>query len=223
MKLLADGGVDAGAVKRVELVVEHAGDGLRSYLPAAWLVPSFLGLQLWQWIALALIGALIFVLTLLLVRITAAVVRRVRRERASAEQIIQRLSGPLKLGWASLLSRLALPLLAFSTDAETVWQRALRLGLLVSIFWGSLRVLTAWSENFGASHFAQARPGSRALVSLFSRVGRIALVFFAVLAGLSELGYSVTSVLAGHTRHFMLALPPEFTESSYTARLVANE
>ncbi len=197
MNLLSDGGVDAGAVKKVELAVEHAGDGLRSYLPAPWLVPSFFGLQLWQWIALTMLGALVLVLTLMLVRITAAVVRKVRKDKASAEQIIQQLSGPLQLGWASLLSRLALPLLAFSTDAESVWQRMFRLGLLVSFFWGSLRVLNAWADDFGSSHFAQARPGSRALVSLFSRVGRIALVGFAILAGLSELGYSVTSVLAG--------------------------
>jgi MscS family membrane protein len=47
------------------------------------------------------------------------------------------------------------------------------------------------------SAFAAARPGSKALVSLFSRVARFALVGFAILAVLNELGYSVTSVLAG--------------------------
>lgn len=200
-----DGGVglkvfdvaDSGAMKKAEVAMGHAGDGLRAYLPESWQTVSTFGLQRWQWLAVPMLGVLIVLLTLLLVRVTAAVVRRVRKDKVSAEQIVKRLSGPLKLGWASLLSRIALPALALSPEAEVDWQRVFRIGLGVAFFWGALRTVTAWADHFSSTSFAQTRPGSRALVSLFSSVSRFALVGFAVLATLSELGYSVTSVLAG--------------------------
>ena len=200
-----DGGVEprlfdvteAAAVKKAETVMGHAGDGIRAWLPESWLTPSVFGLQRWQWLAVPVLAALIALLTLVLVRLTAAVVRRVRKEQTSAERIVERISAPLKVGWAALLSRIALPALGLSPDAEAGWQQLFRVVLELALFWGLMRAVAAWSDHFATSTFAQARPGSRALVSLFSRVARFALVGFAVLAGLSELGYSVTSVLAG--------------------------
>ena len=47
------------------------------------------------------------------------------------------------------------------------------------------------------SEHAAARPGSKALVSLTSRVARLMVLALAVLAIFSGLGFSVTSVLAG--------------------------
>ena len=201
----ADGGVDrrlfdmsdAAAVKKAEAAMQSAGTGLRDFLPESWLLPSAFGLQRWQWLGVPILFALVGLLTLVLVRVTAAVVRRVRKDPESAQRIIGRLSGPLKLGWASLLAQVAVPVLGLSAAAQTAWQQLFRVLLEIAIFWGAFRAITAWSESFGTSTFAQARPGSRALVSLFSRVVRFALVGFAILAGLSELGYSVTSVLAG--------------------------
>jgi MscS family membrane protein len=187
----------AAAVKKAETAMGQAGDGLRAWLPDSLLAPSIFGLQRWQWLALPVLAALIVLLTLVLVRVTAAVVRRIRKEQTSAERIIERVSAPLKLGWAALLARIALPLLGLSSAAEASWQQIFRVLLELALFWGLLRAVAAWSDHFATSTFAQARPGSRALVSLFSRVARFALVGFAVLAGLSELGYSVTSVLAG--------------------------
>ena len=200
-----DGGVDrrlfdmsdAQAVKQAEAAMEHAGTGLREFLPDAWLLPSAFGLQRWQWLAVPILFALIVLLTLVLERVTAAVVRRVRRDAASAERIIGRLSGPLKLGWAALLSQIAVPVLGLTTPTQAAWQQLFRVVLEIAIFWGLLRAVEAWSDNFSTSTFAQARPGSRALVGLFSRVARFALMGFATLAALSEFGYSVTSVLAG--------------------------
>lgn len=192
-----DGGVDLFDVTPTDAAVGQAGDGLRSLFPPSWLLPSWFGLQRWQWIAVPVVLALSALLTLLLVRFTAALVRRFRKDPAQAEQIVHDLSGPLKLGWACLLARLALPFLALSPEATEFWQQSFRLGLLITFFWGAVRIVSAWGHNFAGSAFGRARPGSRALVSLASQVIRIALMCFGVLAALSELGYSVTSVLAG--------------------------
>jgi MscS family membrane protein len=76
-------------------------------------------------------------------------------------------------------------------------QRLLRIGLGLAFFWALVRAVSVWTESFSGSAWANARPGSRALVSLASRVANLSLIALAVLATLSELGYSVTSVLAG--------------------------
>ena len=199
-----DGGVsrmfdvkDPAAVTEAQAAVSQAGDGLRELLPASWLLPSTFGLQRWQWLAVPVLAALIVLLTWLLLKLTQAVVRRVRKDQAAAERISERLGGPLKLWWASLLARFSLPLLGFTRGTDAAWQHVFRVGLVIAFFWGALRAVSAWSDNFSSSAFAQARPGSRALVSLFARVVRFALVGFAILAALAEVGYSVTSVLAG--------------------------
>lgn len=199
-----DGGVsrmfdvkDPLAVSEAQTAVGQAGDGLRALMPASWLLPSTFGLQRWQWLAVPVLAVLIVLLTWLLLMLTVAVVRRVRKDQAIADRISERLGGPLKLLWASLLARFTLPLLGFTKETDAIWQQVFRVGLVIAFFWGALRAVSAWSDNYGSSAFAQARPGSRALVSLFSRVARFALVGFAILAALAEVGYSVTSVLAG--------------------------
>lgn len=198
-----DGGVEEAkgkestAVVKAQEAIGKASDGLRADLPASWRTPSVLGLERWQWFGVPVLGAIIFFFTLLLVWLTAALIRRVRKDQTSAEEIIRGISGPLKLWWGSLLARVTVPVLGLSATSEELWHQVFRLGVVIGFFWGVVRAVSAWSESFGTSAFAAARPGSKALVSLFSRVARFALVGFAILAVLSELGYSVTSVLAG--------------------------
>lgn len=188
----------APAVRRAEEAMAQAGDGVRAWLPESWLEPSMLGLQRWQWLAVPVLVALIALLTLWMQRLTSAAVRRLRKDDpVGAAHVVAGISLPLRLFWAALLSRLALPILGLSTVSEGRWETALRIALEVAVFWGAFRAVTTWSEQFPQSLFAQSHPGARALVSLLSAIGRVALVGFAVLTTLAELGYSVTSVLAG--------------------------
>lgn len=189
---------EAAPVKKAEAAMDKAGSGLRAALPESWQAPSVLGLERWQWLGIPVLGLAIALCTLLLLRGTRATVKRLTRGKSDiGDRMLARLDGPLQVWWASLLARVTLPVLALSDGAEAGWQRVFKIGLGVAFFWGALRAVTAWSDHFATTEFAQARPGSRALVSLFGRVARFALVGFGVLAVLSELGYSVTSVLAG--------------------------
>ncbi|MFZ5443453.1 MAG: mechanosensitive ion channel family protein [Myxococcota bacterium] len=201
----ADGGTpvklfdvtQAAPVKQAERAMESAGGVLRSRLPDSWQEPSVLGLERWQWGAIPVLAVLVALLAVLLTRGTRVVARRFSRGSQTTEQITLRLIGPLKLWWTSLLALIALPALGLTAGAEDFWRHVARVGLTAAFFWGAFAAVTAWSEHFGASEFAVARPGSRALVGLFTRIARFALIGFAALAVLSELGYSVTSVLAG--------------------------
>ena len=198
-----DGGVEESKIIQVipvgkaQEALDKAGDGLRADLPPSWREVSMLGLERWQWLGVPVLGALIFFLTLLLVRLTALLIRRLRKDQTSANQIIQGISSPLRLWWFSMLARISVPLLGLTSTSEEIWQHVFRFGVVIGFFWGVVRAVNAWSESFAVSAFAAARPGSKALVSLFSRVARFARVGFGILAVLNELGYSVTSVLAG--------------------------
>lgn len=205
MEQTIDAGVEPGllgagrpsAVQRTDEMLSSASQGMKDWLPEGWLEPSLWGLQRWQWVALPLLAALAAFLTLVFVYLTTAAVRRLRKDKASADRINERLTAPLRLAWAAILLRVGLPLAGLSSLAEARWDTGLRVALELAVFWGALRAVTSWSDHFPQSLFAQTHPGARALVSLLSGILRIALFGFAVLTALAELGYSVTSVLAG--------------------------
>lgn len=182
---------------RVDQAVVRLSEELRDDLPPGWRTSSLLGLERWQWLALLLLSVLVTLLTLLLVRLTAAVVRRVRKDPGGAQQTNDRIIGPVRLWWAAILGRLVLPALALSQTAHTAWADVLRVSAGVAFFWGALRAVAAWSDQFATSSYALSRPGSGALVSLSARVLRFFLMALALLMVISELGYSVSSVLAG--------------------------
>lgn len=205
-RVAPDGGVDAQfglpgteAVVKAQAAVDQAGVGLRQLFPREWLEPSALGLQLWQWLAIPVLVVLVAIATVLLGKLTGVLLLRVakRTKTEGDDKIVATLDGPLKLWWAALLGRVLLPLLDFSAGVEGGLQRAAKVAMGLAFFWGVLAAVNAWTEHFALSSFAQARPGSRALVKLFGGIARVALVALAVLATLSEVGYSVTSVLAG--------------------------
>jgi MscS family membrane protein len=190
---------ESPAVAKAQDAMGKAGFGLRSHLPKEWLEPAALGLQLWQWLAVPVLVVLIALLTVLLGKLTSVLLLRVaqRTKTAGDDKIVERLDGPLKLWWAALLSRIFLPILGLAPGIEGGLQRFFKVMLGLAFFWGVLAAVNAWTEHFGTSSWAQAHPGSRALVNLFGRIARVALVALALLATLSELGYSVTSLLAG--------------------------
>ncbi len=198
---MTDGGIsffDPKPVQKAEVVVEQASSGLRALLPPSMLEQT-LGLERWQWLALPIVVALVGALGLLAAKLTEVVASRVARrtQTQTDDLLVVALRNPFRVLWFSLLGRVALPVVALPDGVEGGLQRALRIALGVAFFWAMVRLVSVWTESFSGSAWANARPGSRALVNLASRVSKLALIALAVLASLSELGYSVTSVLAG--------------------------
>jgi MscS family membrane protein len=203
----ADGGVGLAvleeqrerAITSAGQAVAEASLGLRDALPEWLLVPWPLGLERWQWLGLPALGALAFLVSVAMGRLTTAVLRRLAKRTATQtdDAIIERLGGPVRLGWFGLLGEVGLYALALPDGAHGALTRLFRVLLSLGVFWGVSRAITTWSTRYLASERAATHPGSRALVNLFGRVGQFAVVGFALLATLAELGFSVTSVLAG--------------------------
>jgi MscS family membrane protein len=186
---------DPRAVKNAEVAVLKASDGLREAMPQALVRPA-LGLELWQWLGMPVVLALVAVLTVAASSLSTLLLGRVLR-RASGARFVAALRSPIRLWWFSLLARLGLQLLGLPEGLEAGLIHGGRIGIGISFFWGVVRAVSVWADGFLTSSWASSRPGSRALVNLVTRIAKFALVALGILATLSELGYSVTSVLAG--------------------------
>jgi MscS family membrane protein len=72
-----------------------------------------------------------------------------------------------------------------------------RAGVLLSLFWGLLRVVDVASQAIALSDWIKERPGTRALLPLGARMLKLGVGALAVVALLSEFGYPVASLVAG--------------------------
>lgn len=206
----ADGGVAAAdpqvvavaepaALASAQAAVEQASVGLRASLPPWFRVPWVLGLERWQWLGLPLVLLLALALASLSSRLTTRLLVRLaaRTSTEHDDAIVKNLRGPVRLLWFGLFGQLGLQLLSLPDSGELWGGRLFRVLLALGFFWAVSRAVTTWTQGYLASERAAARPGSKALVSLVGRITQLAVVAFASLATLAELGFSVTSVLAG--------------------------
>jgi len=74
---------------------------------------------------------------------------------------------------------------------------AFRGGLLFTLFWALSRIMDVGVQRVVDSDWSNGRNVSRSLISLVGRVGKVLVAALAVVAFLSELGYPVTSLIAG--------------------------
>lgn len=199
----ADGGwatnsAQSRSLQAAEGAVADASADLRGALPPSLRTAAWLGLERWQWVGLPILLVLAFALSLLLARLSGRLVVRLFLKNAKGDgPVVARTLAPLRLFWFGLFCALGLPVLALPDGALNWGGRLFRVLLGVGFFWGLARGVRAWSSQYLASQRALAHPGSRALVSLVTRVAQFALAAFASLAVLAELGFSVSSVVAG--------------------------
>jgi MscS family membrane protein len=90
-----------------------------------------------------------------------------------------------------------MPFLGLPASVQVLSQRVERTGFLIAIFWACERAIDVTQRLVAESAWAQERPASRALLPLSARIGKVVLAGIALVALLAELGYSVTTLLAG--------------------------
>ncbi|MBC7792070.1 MAG: mechanosensitive ion channel family protein [Clostridia bacterium] len=183
-------------------------DGWYEELPDHWLIehlpPFFLrramaGLVVWQVVAVPLLLVLAWLVAVLASRVTCAIARRLAQRTTGTwdDALVERLRGPATLGWLVAIIFLAKPFLTLPTGPSDLLVRALRAVLLVVVFWTVARTIEIMHCAVAASQWIATRAGTRALLPVISRVARVAVFGFAVVALLSELGYPVASIIAG--------------------------
>ena len=175
------------------------GQWMYEALPEPLLLPSPWGLLRWQWLALAPLAVLAFLLAIPLASLTrkglSLATRKTRTTWDDALAVSMR--GPLRLAWLLILLRVALPWLIFAPAALGHLYRVLVALAWVDFFWVLFRTMDVVHRGLEESPWAKDSASGRFLLSFGTRLGKLMVGGLGIVAALSSLGYPVASLLAG--------------------------
>jgi MscS family membrane protein len=188
------------SVDKIEDWYDHLHDRwLHDILPEVLLRRGPKDLVWWQWIALPLLFAAALALGNVLGYLTryAAGAFATRMKSKWDQTLLKRLGAPLTLAWAVAAVDLAYPFLEVFPSAEAFIERVLRAGFFLALFWFAIRGIEITGERVLEHPTTRESPAARSLIPLATKVVKITAIFIAAIAVLSELGYPVTSLVAG--------------------------
>jgi MscS family membrane protein len=152
-----------------------------------------------RWAALPVLIAAACLFGMILGRASRAVLGWLARRTSATwdDTLIGHARGPLALAWSVAIVSVGAPWLDLSPQTRTLVLRLVHGLFLLAFFWMLWRSVDVAAEALGSARWARDRSGSRALLPLGRRVSKVAVLIAIVVALLSELGYSVTSLVAG--------------------------
>jgi MscS family membrane protein len=186
-------------VERIEGWHAQRDGSLVHRLPARLLQPGPRQLLYWQWLALPFVLLCAWLLGILLGRVTQRLLGRMAARTATRwdDELLSRIGSPLALAWTLALVYLFIPWLGLHKPAEDFLHRILRGGFFLIFFWTLARSVDVARNVFIEAAWTKDHPAARSLLPLGTRVGKVLVFIFGVVALLSELGYPVTSLVAG--------------------------
>jgi MscS family membrane protein len=101
------------------------------------------------------------------------------------------------MGWALLLFWWAVPNLALTLRAEDLVERLLRALGYLAFFWALVLSVTIAGDEIAEAKWASSRRNFRSITSVAVSLGKVVVAALALMVALSELGYPVTTVIAG--------------------------
>ncbi|HSM93508.1 MAG TPA: mechanosensitive ion channel family protein [Anaeromyxobacteraceae bacterium] len=157
------------------------------------------GLLWWQWLALPVALAVAWGLGSLLGWATRRILGHLaaHTETQWDDELLLRLARPLTTMWAIGVAFVLEPGLAFGRAVDDRAEHLLRAAALFVLFWGLSRAAVV---GFSAAHAAASsrqNAGLAGMLPLGQKIARVVLLALGVVALLNELGFQVTSVLAG--------------------------
>jgi MscS family membrane protein len=155
---------------------------------------------LWaQWLGLPLILLAAWALGSLLSRVSRSAFRPIVRRTITHwdDAFVNRMGAPITLAWTLIATFFLLPLLGLRPVALTFAFQVMRAGWVMCLFWALARAVDVGSQVILASTYGPGSSARRALLPLATRVAKMMVIVFAIVALISELGYSVASIVAG--------------------------
>ncbi|GIW45083.1 MAG: hypothetical protein KatS3mg077_2365 [Candidatus Binatia bacterium] len=188
----------ADTVARVPALYQEFGYGpIEEYLPETLIEMQFLGVRLWQWLglAVAVIAAwfLGWLLTRLIVRAGQVIVSQ--SWVPLSEDAVVGMRAPLHALLALAVFRSELPVLALSVRTAHTMRSLIGAGLVLATAWLLMRAVDVAARAI--EERAANRQAVASLLPLGRRAAKVFLATLTLLAALQNLGFNVTSVLAG--------------------------
>jgi MscS family membrane protein len=152
-----------------------------------------------QWVALPGYLFIIALAGLALARLSRKLVQPLVRRTSGSwdDALLERISSPLAIAFAVGFGYLLLPLLGLYVPAQTLATRTLRAVFIANFFWGLARSVDVTEQLLARAQWGHSSASTRATLVFASRFGKMVVAAFALIALFSELGYPVTTLLAG--------------------------
>ncbi|MFY9561272.1 MAG: mechanosensitive ion channel family protein [Terriglobales bacterium] len=167
-------------------------------LPQALVGQLFLGMPLWQWLALLIAipvaAAIGWAIVLIL-----AIPRRLWLKYTNRPNLhsYNRVSAPLLLFFGAIAHRVMMSYLSLPLLPRVYYYRTTGVVVTIGFFWFLLRASGITMQRLRAHAISAGRTGTGTLMVLGERLLKAAVLGVSVLAILSAVGFNLTTVLAG--------------------------
>lgn len=170
---------------------------IRQHLPVVLLEQGPMFIYYWQWLALPVLAGLCLAIGRLLTFLSGLIARPLLAKYTWSPRLLPHLKAPFTLAWALIAFAFLLPYLALTVRGDELIDRGLAALSWLTFFWILLRVVAVVGEEISHAEWTHTRPTARSLASIGVRLGKVIVGALALMVALSQLGYPVTSVIAG--------------------------
>ncbi len=188
-------------VNEIEFWYENLGaPWVRDRLPPALMREGPWHVFYWQWIGFALAIPVLFLLSWIVGGTLRGILTRLALRTATEwdDMLVLHLRGPFRLWVAAVAAAPMLDFLGLNTRVASVVDTTARGLVLLSLFWGVLRVIRLVQERVASAVWTTGDgQQARTLVPLLGNILRVTLAIIAILVTLSQFGYPVGTLLAG--------------------------
>jgi MscS family membrane protein len=167
-------------------------------IPHSLVGPTFLGLPLWQWLALLAavpVAAVIGWIVIVLLAIPRSLWLKLRKRPNLP--LFNRTSEPLLLTFGAIAHRVIASYLRLPLLPRLYYYRTIGVVILVGLFWFVLRATGITMQRLRTHAISAGRIGTGTLMLLGERLLKALVWIIAALAILSVIGFNLTTVLAG--------------------------
>ncbi len=173
---------------------------VRDRVPPVLMVEGPWHVFYWQWIALALAIPILVLLAWLVGGLLRGILTRLAARTATEwdDLLVLHLRGPFRLWVAAVAATPLLNVIELNARVSAFVDATTRGLVLLSLFWGVLRVIRLVQERVANAVWASGdSQQARTLVPLLGNILRVTLGVIAILVTLSQFGYPVSTLLAG--------------------------
>lgn len=192
--------VSTVTVAKIAALYNEFGYGrLGDLLPEFLFAVSFFGVELWQWIGLALVTLIAAVCSWIVAALIARTVKPlVKRFRNHLENTLERhIVWPVRLGVGMTLFYAGSLLLALSIPVRAFLNGAARALVITAVAWLALRLVDIFAIKIEDRLVARGQRTAVAVLPVGRRTIKVVVALIAVLALFQNFGFNVTGLVAG--------------------------
>src|SRR2546426_9017620 len=171
---------------------------IETRLPPTLVSKLFLGMPLWQWLALLIAVPVAAAIGWAIIIILAVPLRLCLKFKNRPDLSSYRhVSAPLLLLFGAIAHRILTSYLGLPLLPRVYYYRITGVAMVIGFFWLLLRATGITMQRLRAHAISTGRIGAGSLMVLGERLLKVVIVAAAVLAIMSTFGFNLTTVLAG--------------------------